>query len=128
MTCLSKMRDMRLKQQSRKNLLISDILSKRKGDLRKSQKLERQRKEKVATYLKHISFLRQKLLSKVLSYFYDYLCNIWTQTHSKLAFTVKKMVEVSLPLIINTWKMPWTSQEILHWTLRYLCNHKASLI
>ena len=30
------------------------------------------------------------LLSKVLSHVYDYLCNIWTQKHSKLAFTVEK--------------------------------------
>ena len=48
------MRDMKLKERSRKNLLISDIFSKRKGNLRKSQKLERQWKDKVAIYLKHI--------------------------------------------------------------------------
>ena len=49
---------MKLKEQSPKNLLISDIFSKRKGDLQKSQKLERQWKEKVAIYLNHISFVR----------------------------------------------------------------------
>ena len=56
---------MKLKEKSWKNLLISDIFLKRKKDPRKSWKLERQWKDKVAIYLKHISFLRQKVFEFV---------------------------------------------------------------
>ena len=42
---------------------------------------------KEATLLCKVDFL---FLSKVLSHVYDYLCNIWTQTHCKLVFTVEK--------------------------------------
>ena len=55
------MRDMKLKEQSGNNLLTSDIFLKRKRDLRKSHKGEKQWREKVAIYLKHISFVRQKV-------------------------------------------------------------------
>ena len=50
-------------------------------------------------FLKDAIFLCKEdflLVSKILSYIYGYLCNIWTHIHSKLAFTVERKVKVNL--------------------------------
>ena len=70
-------------------------------------------------FLKDAIFLCKEdflLVSKILSYIYGYLCNIWTHIHSKLAFTVERKVKVNLVPLSSLTHERWLEHNMKFYT------------